>query len=189
MPYLSVADVDAAVAKSKSLGGSCCVPPTEIPGTGRFAVLGDPQGGYFSVYRGNQGSHGFDPDQPVPGRVCWNELWTSDDRAALRYYGSMFGWRDEPKDIGPMGTYHVQTLGGKQAGGIMKCPQPGAPTCWCAYFLATDLAASTRRSEQLGAKVLVGITPIPEVGHFSLLTDPTGAVFALFQEGRGVSCG
>ena len=47
MPYLAVADVDAAAAKVGKLGGSVCVPPTDIPGTGRFAVVGDPQGAYF----------------------------------------------------------------------------------------------------------------------------------------------
>ena len=113
MPYVAVADVDAAAKKIAQLGGSVCVPPTDIPQTGRFAVVGDPQGAYFSIYKGLPTSQGADPDAPVPGRVCWNELYTSDDKAALKFYSTMFGWQDEPKDMGPMGTYHVQNLGGK----------------------------------------------------------------------------
>jgi hypothetical protein len=181
MPYIAVADVDAAAARIKSLGGSVCVGPMDIPGTGRFAVVGDPQGGYFSIYKGLAESPGADPDQPVPGRACWNELWTSDEAAALKFYGAMFGWKDAPKDMGPMGTYHVQMLGDKQAGGIMKCPQPGVPTCWCVYFFTMDLDGSTARAKELGATVVVPPSPIPDVGRFSLLTDPTGATFALFQ--------
>ena len=46
----------------------------------------------------------------------------------LRFYSKVFGWSDEPKDLGPMGTYHVQMLGDKQVGGLMKNPMPGAPT-------------------------------------------------------------
>jgi hypothetical protein len=185
MPYLAVPDVDAAAAKLGKLGGSVCVPPTDIPETGRFAVVGDPQGAYFSLYKGLPTSPGFDPDLPVPGRICWNELLTDDDAAAQKFYSAMFGWKDEPKDMGPMGTYHVQTLGGKQAGGIMKNPQNGAPSCWLVYFLAPDLKASTTKAKKLGAKVMMENSPIPGVGAFSLLADPVGAVFALFQVTAG----
>ncbi|MGE3174679.1 MAG: VOC family protein [Planctomycetota bacterium] len=180
MPYLAVDDVDRAAARIQELGGSVCVPPTDIPQTGRFAVVGDPQGGFFSIYRGNAESPGADPDQPVPGRVCWNELWTGDDAGALKFYAAMFGWQDESKDIGEMGTYHVQKLGGKEAGGIMRNPQPGTPTCWCPYFLAPDLDGSTARVKELGGTVLMGRTEIPDVGWFSLAMDPVGAVFCLF---------
>lgn len=48
--YFGVDDVDAAVEKAKSLGGAVHVPGTDIPGTGRFAVLTDPQGGAFAVF-------------------------------------------------------------------------------------------------------------------------------------------
>jgi predicted enzyme related to lactoylglutathione lyase len=50
--YVSVADVDATAARARELGGTVSVPPSDIP-TGRFAILGDPQGGFFSVIRLN----------------------------------------------------------------------------------------------------------------------------------------
>ncbi len=181
MPYAAVENVDAAATKVRELGGSVCVPPTDIPQTGRFAVVGDPQGAFFSLFKGLPESPGFDPDLPVPGRVCWNELLTNDDAAAQRFYGALFGWQGEPKDIGPMGTYHVQKLGDRQVGGLMKNPENGAPSCWLAYFFAEDLAAATQKAAQLGANVLMANQPIPQVGSFSLLADPVGAVFALFQ--------
>ena len=181
MPYVAVDDVDQAAEKCKSLGGSVCVPPTDIPKTGRFAVVGDPQGAFFSIYKGNAESSGFDPDLPVPGRVCWNEVLTTDDSAAQEFYSAMFGWKDEPKDMGTMGTYHCQMLGDKQAGGIMKNPMNGAPSAWLVYFLVEDLAKSTAEAKELGANAMMENTPIPEVGAFSMLADTTGAVFALFE--------
>ena len=93
----------------------------------------------------------------------------------------MLGWKDQPKDLGPMGTYHIQMVGDKQAGGIMKHPMPGTPSCWVVYFFAADLAASTSKAKALGATPMMENLPIPEVGSFSMLTDPTGAMFALFQ--------
>ncbi len=52
MVYFAVEDCDAVVARAIELGGSAPVPPSDIP-TGRFAVLMDPQGGYFAVLRPN----------------------------------------------------------------------------------------------------------------------------------------
>lgn len=181
MPYVGVADVDAAAKRVQELGGSMCVPPTEIPQTGRFAVVGDPQGAYFSLYKGLPASQGFDPDLPVPGRACWNELLTTDDVAAQKFYSALLGWKEEPKDMGPMGIYRVQVLGGQQAAGIMKNPMNGAPSAWLVYFLAPELAHATKRAKELGAQPLMENTPIPDVGAFSMLRDPVGAVFALFQ--------
>jgi predicted enzyme related to lactoylglutathione lyase len=49
MVYFEVDDCDASVAKTQELGGTLSVPATTIPGVGRFAVLGDPTGAYFSI--------------------------------------------------------------------------------------------------------------------------------------------
>jgi len=51
LPYFAVADCDASAARAASLGATTCVPPTDIPGTGRFAVFTDPQGAAFAIYR------------------------------------------------------------------------------------------------------------------------------------------
>ncbi len=50
-PYFSVADTDATAKKAESLGGKTMVPPTDIPGTGRFAIIADPQGAVFGVIK------------------------------------------------------------------------------------------------------------------------------------------
>lgn len=49
--YFATSDVDATAARTKELGGQCVVPPTDIPGMGRFAVLQDPQGAFFAVVK------------------------------------------------------------------------------------------------------------------------------------------
>ena len=49
--YLASADVDATTGKSKELGGQTIVPPMDIPGIGRFAVLQDPQGATFAIVK------------------------------------------------------------------------------------------------------------------------------------------
>ena len=49
MVYFAVEDCDVAGTKIQELGGTVSVPPTDIPGIGRFAVVSDPAGAFFSV--------------------------------------------------------------------------------------------------------------------------------------------
>jgi uncharacterized protein len=49
--YFAVDDCDAKTKLAEKLGGKVCVPPTDIPDVGRFAVLADPQGGTFSILK------------------------------------------------------------------------------------------------------------------------------------------
>ncbi|MDQ2870899.1 MAG: VOC family protein [Acidobacteriota bacterium] len=49
--YFAVADCDASSEKARSLGGKVHKPPADIPEVGRFAVLADPQGAWFSIIR------------------------------------------------------------------------------------------------------------------------------------------
>lgn len=49
--YVSVEDVDDTVAKSNGLGGSVCMPPTDIPDVGRIAIIRDPQGGVIGLHQ------------------------------------------------------------------------------------------------------------------------------------------
>ena len=51
LPYFAVTDADATVAKTTKLGGKVLMPPRDIPGTGRFAVLQDPQGASFAIIK------------------------------------------------------------------------------------------------------------------------------------------
>ena len=51
LPYLQVTDCDATTKKAQSLGGGVVIPPTDIPNTGRFAYLKDPQGAVFAVIK------------------------------------------------------------------------------------------------------------------------------------------
>ncbi len=49
LPYFAVAATDGSVARAIMAGGKVSVPPTTVPGVGRFAVLIDPQGAHFGV--------------------------------------------------------------------------------------------------------------------------------------------
>jgi uncharacterized protein len=49
--YFAVDDCDAKVNKATQLGATVMKPADDIPGVGRFAVLGDPQGAVFAIIK------------------------------------------------------------------------------------------------------------------------------------------
>lgn len=49
MAYVAVDDVDGKAQQVSELGGSVCVPPTDIPNVGRFCVVNDPTGATISL--------------------------------------------------------------------------------------------------------------------------------------------
>jgi predicted enzyme related to lactoylglutathione lyase len=49
--YFGATDVDSDAKKAVDLGATVVVDPTDIPGTGRFAVLMDPQGAAFALFK------------------------------------------------------------------------------------------------------------------------------------------
>jgi hypothetical protein len=119
---------------------------------------------------------------PQLGTFCWNEVMTPDAAAAKRFYTKLFGWTTEDKDMGKF-TYTIFKSGNTQAGGLMelKGPQAGAPPSWLAYVAVKSVDESTKKAQGLGAKVCVPPTDIPNIGRFSVITDPTGATLGLFQ--------
>lgn len=50
--YLGVDDVDARLAKCTSMGATIVVPPMDIPGVGRMALISDPQGAHIWLFKG-----------------------------------------------------------------------------------------------------------------------------------------
>jgi uncharacterized protein len=108
------------------------------------------------------------------------ELSTTDVAKAKAFYGKLFSW--EMEDV-PMGdfTYTMIRVGEGTGGGLMQHPMPGAPSAWMAYVQVDDLAGATKKAKSLGATVVQDVTEVMGAGHFSVITDPTGAVLGLWE--------
>jgi predicted enzyme related to lactoylglutathione lyase len=111
---------------------------------------------------------------------------TRDTAAAKKFYSDLFGWTWMEMDMGEHGTYHMHTPPGAErpVGGMMEMAGPqfeGIPPHWMNYIAVDDINASTAKAKDLGATVLVEPTPIPNVGFFSVIQDPTGATISMFQ--------
>lgn len=111
------------------------------------------------------------------------ELQTNDLAKAKSFYSKLFDWKLEDVPMpGTGGTYTMIGVGEGTGGGMLKSMAlAGAPPQWLAYVGVGDVASSTRKARELGAKVVLDKTEVGEFGWMSILTDPTGATFALWQ--------
>ncbi len=58
---------------------------------------------------------------------------------------------------------------------------PCMPPHWMAYVGVDDVVATTAKAKSLGATVTQDVMEVGDYGWMSVLTDPTGATFALWQ--------
>ena len=178
--YLAVDDVDAMALRVRDSGGTIMKAGTDIPGVGRFAVVADPQGATFLLFRG-QGSAPPAPAPGMPGTVGWHELTTTDHAKAFSFYSNLFGWtKGEAIPMGEMGTYQLFEADGVPCGGMMNTP-PGAPMhpAWGFYFNVAEINAAVARVKGSGGKVLHGPAQVPGGSWIVNALDPQGAVFSL----------
>jgi predicted enzyme related to lactoylglutathione lyase len=179
MLYVAVESADASAAKAKELGAKVEAGPFDVFTFGRMAVLHDPTGAAVSLWQPM--SHSGIGIAGVPGTLCWADLMTPDAAAAKKFYEGLFGWKVEPGEHDTSGYLHIKN-GEHFIGGMPPAQHnQGAPPHWLLYFLVESCDAATAKASGLGAKVFVPPMSMEGVGRWSVIADPQGAVFALFQ--------
>jgi predicted enzyme related to lactoylglutathione lyase len=176
---VSVDDVDVAVATARANGGAVLDAPRDIPNVGRGARIADPTGAELSLFKSATGDK---PDEDAPlGTFFWNELHTTDSKAALEFYAKTVGYSHETMPGGGGDAYHVVSRGGVGRGGVTTHLSPGAQPHWLPYVRVDDVDASAARAERLGGAIVVKPTDIPAIGRFTVIRDPGGAALALMK--------
>jgi uncharacterized protein len=178
--YICVADADETAAKAREAGGNVVVEPMTVLDYGRMAFLADPTGAMIGIWQpGRNKGAGLVNE---PGALSWNELNTRDLGAARDFYGTVFAWTFEDKDMGEAGSYTTINLNGNPVGGILDMTERGVPeqvpAHWQIYFAVEDTDATIEKAKAGGGSVMVEPIEIP-AGRFAILTDPHGASFAV----------
>ena len=179
--YVAVTSVDEIAAKATQLGATVIMPPMDVMESGRMAIIQDPQGAIFGVWQAKNHIGAQTLDEP--GALCWTECYTLDQDKAKDFYTRLIGWSAADMPMEKMVYTMFKRGDGASAAGLMKVPAEaqGMPPNWLSYFQTADLAKSTEKVKELGGNVVVGPMPIPNIGAFSIVTDPQGATFGLFQ--------
>lgn len=124
-------------------------------------------------------------DKHPAGSFCWMELHTTDQNAAKKFYGSLFGWDSTDYPMGPDGDYTIFRLQGRDASAACTInkdqQQHGVPPHWMIYIATDNVDETTNKVKELGGTVIAGPFDVATNGRMSVNTDPTGAYFCLWQ--------
>jgi predicted enzyme related to lactoylglutathione lyase len=185
-PYLTVTNIDAALAALGPADGKVIVPKMPAGKTGHFAYVQDPQGAVFALWQYADTKPNPEVDTPPPpGEFCWDELLTSDPEAAKKFYGQVVGYKFEQVEMPGMPytlfTREAKRPDGKprQAAGMMKMPPMIPHPFWLSYVSVANCDESTERAKRLGATITMPPTNIPNIGRFTTMLDPTMAPIAI----------
>lgn len=183
MGHIYVDSADIAAETAKKLGGKVYRPVTDIPGIGRFAVLGDIGGAAFIAFKPNGSGQPAKVADGTPGHIGWRELMSADWKKDWDFYASLFGWKKgEAMDMGPMGTYQIFEANGGQQGGMMtKTADDPSPPHWNYYFNVDSISAAMKRAKSKGGTFAGEPIEVPGGGWAVNGTDPVGAQFSLYS--------
>ncbi|MDQ4121361.1 MAG: VOC family protein [Acidobacteriota bacterium] len=120
------------------------------------------------------------------GTFCWMELSSTNAEVAKKFYSELLGWNLKMSDSVPGFEYTEFYAGESPLGGMYQLTdeckdQSGEPlkSHWMAYVAVDNVDDAASRAFDLGGKICVPPTDIPNVGRFCVINDPTGATLSL----------
>ena len=127
-----------------------------------------------------------------PGAPSWADLATSDEAGALSFYNALFGWEDDPQEMGPDAYYHMQRVNGLETAAIYQQTEATGgtdiPPHWNVYFTVASADAAAETIQQNGGTVVFGPMDVFEAGRMAFCQDPQGAYFAIWEARQHIGC-
>ncbi|MDQ0993515.1 VOC family protein [Streptomyces sp. V3I7] len=136
--------------------------------------------------RGSDGPNRAGRAGRTPGTPCWVSLMVHSLAATEEFYGALFGWELEPgpRQLGPCVR---ALLDGQEVAGIGQLPPDrDLPVAWTPYLASDDVDRTADTVRLCGGTVGVGPLDAAESGRLALASDPSGAVFGIWQAAQHV---
>jgi uncharacterized protein len=122
------------------------------------------------------------------GRICWNDLMTTDPQAAQSFYKAITGWGTQAWEGDA--SYVMWTARDTPIGGVSalsdEAKEMGAQPGWLMFVAVQDVDGAVRQAMSLGGSTHVEPQDIPTMGRFAVLADPQGASFGVFSATSGI---
>lgn len=118
----------------------------------------------------------------APGTPCWVDVSSRDLPVTTAFYQGVFGWETQVATEPEAGGYTTFLKDGKAVAAAGPA-QGDSPPSWTTYFATDSVDGTVKQAADAGATVLMEPMDVMEYGRMSVLLDPTGAAFALWQAG------
>jgi predicted enzyme related to lactoylglutathione lyase len=117
------------------------------------------------------------------GVPCWIDTGQPDPEAAVAFYGDLFGWEFEDRmPAGSPQSYYVAQLRGRDVAGVGSLPEGAPPKpMWSTYIWVESADEAAAKVKDAGGSVLMEPFDVYDAGRMGVFTDPSGAMFAVWQ--------
>ena len=120
------------------------------------------------------------------------EIPANNPEKLSEFYKSLFGWKIEKMSMGEMGDYWMietragtaqnmekaQSTAGVNGGMMKKMDSTQRPVN---YVMVESVDDFSKKIQNLGGKIIIPKTPIPNMGAFAVALDPEGNPFGVFE--------
>lgn len=108
------------------------------------------------------------------------EHMSNNPEKGMNFYTKLFDWKVEDMPVPDDDPYKVVISKDSPNIGFLDVPTSTRPS-WLTYIRVDDIKASVVKAKALGATIVEDIAEFGEYGWSSVISDPTGAVFAIWQ--------
>ncbi|MFI7502536.1 VOC family protein [Streptomyces sp. NPDC049687] len=130
---------------------------------------------------GSARQNGATPARYAPGTPCWVSLMVHGLTSTQEFYGELFGWEFQPGPL-QLGPYVRALLDGQEVAGIGQLPPDRhLPVAWTPYLASEDADTSAETVRLCGGTIGVGPLDAADAGRLAIGSDPSGAVFGIWQ--------
>jgi uncharacterized protein len=105
---------------------------------------------------------------------------SSNIEQGMSFYTKLFDWKVEDMPVSNEKPYKVVISKDSPNIGFLGVPN-NTKTSWLTYIRVDDIKTSVAKAKELGATIVEDIAEFGEYGWSSVISDPTGAVFAIWQ--------
>ena len=112
------------------------------------------------------------------GNFHWNELRTRDSERAKRFYAETIGWTFQATSTPDGDTYWLALNNGTPVAGLFQLVSPkfdDVPESWIPFLAVDDVDARVAKAVRTGAKLMLPLFDVPNVGRIGMLMEPGGA--------------
>ena len=132
-------------------------------------------------------------DSHTSGTFCWVELATPDAEASKKFYSQLLGWTWTDNPMGEGMVYSMMQKDGNFVCGLFQIHEQmiaeGFHPHWVCYLATDDVEAATARVTGSGGNVINGPFDVFDAGRMSVVADPTGATFGIWQPKEHIGAG
>jgi hypothetical protein len=96
----------------------------------------------------------------------------------MQFYADTVGWSFEASATPDGQTYWVALSDGEPVAGLFPLVSPGyadVPESWMSFLAVDDVDARVAKAVKAGAKLVMPIFDVPNVGRIAMLMEPGGA--------------